>query len=145
MLELSCLCGQIRVRIEKQPDYVHECNCTFCSKSGGLWGYFPPSEVSVEGTSQGYSRDDKDDPAAEIRFCARCGSTTHWVLTPSAVSRFGNSLMGVNMRLADERALAGTELRYPDGRAWPGEGDFTYVREARVLGGSDASGAPASV
>jgi hypothetical protein len=41
--------------------------------------------------------------------------------------------MGVNMRLADESELAGIELRYPDGRAWPGEGDFAYVREARIL------------
>jgi hypothetical protein len=42
--------------------------------------------------------------------------------------------MGVNMRLADESDLAGIELRYPDGQAWSGEGGFTYVREARILG-----------
>ena len=28
----------------------------------------------------------------------------------------------------------GIELRYPDGKAWSGEGDFTYVRKARMLG-----------
>jgi len=43
--------------------------------------------------------------------------------------------MGVNMRLADEKELAGIELRYPDGRTWPGTGDFGYVREARIIGG----------
>ena len=47
--------------------------------------------------------------------------------------------MGVNMLLADERDLAGIELRYPDGRAWSGEGDFTYVREARIIGERAAS------
>ena len=41
--------------------------------------------------------------------------------------------MGVNMLLADEQDLAGIELRYPDGRSWPGEGEFGYVREHRVL------------
>ncbi len=45
--------------------------------------------------------------------------------------------MGVNMRLADERDLAGIELRYPDGQAWPGEGEFDYVREARIFGVED--------
>lgn len=139
MLNLSCLCGQIRIGIEKQPDYVHECNCALCSKTGARWGYFHPSEVSIEGTTKGYCREDKDDPAAEIRFCPNCGSTTHFVLTPSAASKFGNSLMGVNVRLTDEENLAGVELRYPDGRAWSGEGDFSYVREARVIGGRDAS------
>jgi hypothetical protein len=57
-------------------------------------------------------------------------------LTASAVARFGDSVIGVNMRLADEGDLAGIELRYPDGRAWPGEGAFGYVREARIIGQS---------
>lgn len=136
MLNLSCLCGQVRVRIDQRPDYINECNCALCSKTGARWGYFHPSQVSVEGTTNGYCREDKDDPAAQIRFCAHCGSTTHFVLTANAVSKFGNSLMGVNMRLTDEGNLAGIELRYPDGQAWSGEGAFSYVREARILGQS---------
>jgi hypothetical protein len=134
MLELTCLCGRIRVEIAKRPDYINECNCLLCSKSGARWGYFQPSEVNVTGTAKGYCRDDKDDPATEIRFCGDCGSTTHFHLTASAVAKFGNAVAGANMALADERDLAGIELRYPDGRGWPGEGDFTYVREPRVLG-----------
>ena len=134
VLQLSCLCGQIRVAIERRPDYINECNCTLCSKTGARWGYFHPSEVTVEGPTTGYCREDKSEPGAEIQFCARCGATTHFVLTPSAASKFGNSLMGVNMWLADERDLAGIELRYPDGRAWSGAGDFGYVREARIIG-----------
>ena len=86
------------------------------------------------GTTKGYSREVKEDPAAEIHFCANCGSTTHFTLTTSAVSKFGNVQMGVNMRLADEKDLAGIELRYPDGRAWSGKGAFGYVQETRVIG-----------
>lgn len=134
MLNLSCLCNQIRVETSKKPDYINECNCTLCNKSGARWAYFHPSEVSIEGRTQEYCREDKNDPVAKIQFCAKCGSTTHFTLTASAISRFGNSLMGVNMRLADESDLAGTELRYPDGRAWSGEGDFRYVRAGRILG-----------
>ena len=134
MLKLSCLCGQVRIEIKKQPDYINECNCTLCSKSGARWGYFPPSEVSVEGATKGYSRADKDNPNAEIQFCPNCGSTTHFILTESAVSRFGNTLMGVNMWLADEKDLAGIELRFPDGKAWLGAGDFSYTRAARIIG-----------
>jgi hypothetical protein len=135
MLKLSCLCGQVRIEIPKQPDFINECNCTLCSKAGARWAYFHPSEVGIEGTTNGYCREDKDDPAAEIRFCANCGSTTHFILTASAISKFGNSQMGVNVRLADERDLAGIELRFPDGRAWPGKGSFAYVQEARMIGG----------
>jgi hypothetical protein len=122
MLRLSCLCGQIGVELDKRPDYIHECNCALCSKTGARWGYFHPSEVSIRGAAKAYCRDDKRDPSAEIHFCETCGSTTHFNLTASAVAKFGNTLMGVNMWLADERDLAGLELRFPDGRAWGGRG-----------------------
>ena len=134
MLKLSCLCGQIRVEITKPPDYIHECNCTLCRKVGARWGYFHPSEVSVEGDAAGYCREDKADPGALLQFCAKCGVTTHFALTASAVAKHGNVVMGVNMRLADEGDLAGIELRYPDGRAWSGEGCFDYYQAARILG-----------
>ena len=133
MLDLACLCGRIRIELEKRPDFIHECNCTLCSKTGARWGYFHPSEVSAHGPTSGFRRADKDEANAEVHFCPTCGSTTHFVLTESAVSRFGNSLVGINMWLADASALAGTELRYPDGRSWSGEGEFSYVREACII------------
>ena len=136
MWNLSCLCGQVRIKLEKRPDFIHECNCSMCSKTGARWGYFQPSDVSVERAANGYRREDKDSPNAQVQFCPTCGSTTHFVLTSDAVSKFGNSLMGVNMWLANESDLTGIELRYPDGRAWSGQGDFSYVRERRIIGES---------
>jgi hypothetical protein len=133
-MTLSCLCGQVHVAVDRQPDYVNECNCTLCNKTGARWGYFRPSEVSIEGSTKGYSRTDKKDPNAEVHFCAECGSTTHFVLTKGTVSKFGNTLVGVNMWLAAEQDLAGVELRYPNGQAWSGVGGFDYIREPRILG-----------
>jgi hypothetical protein len=133
-MTLSCLCGQVRLTVEKRPDYINECNCTLCRKTGARWGYFHPSDVGVDGSTSGYCRADREDPNAEVHFCAACGSTTHFVLTKGAVAKFGNVQMGVNMGLADERDLSGVEVRYPDGQAWPGTGDFGYVREPRIIG-----------
>ncbi|KKC23939.1 GFA family protein [Sphingomonas sp. SRS2] len=140
MINLSCLCGQIRVEVAKRPDFIHECNCLLCSKTGARWGYFHPSEVAIDGATKGYCRADKEEPAAEIRFCETCGSTTHFSLTTSAVAKFGDTMMGVNMLLADEADLAGVELRFPDGRAWAGAGDFAYLREARIIGAAALPG-----
>ncbi|HEY0271013.1 MAG TPA: aldehyde-activating protein [Sphingomonas sp.] len=139
MLKLSCLCGQVRIEVAKRPDFINECNCTLCSKSGARWSYFHPSEVGIKGMTRQYRRKDKDDPAAEVHFCGSCGSTTHFTLTESAILKFGNVQMGVNMLLANESDLAGIELRYPDGRAWSGGTDFGYVREARIIGQNVAS------
>ncbi|MBV8683615.1 MAG: hypothetical protein JO111_12130 [Caulobacteraceae bacterium] len=114
MLKLSCICGQVNIEIDKKPQYINECNCTLCGKSGARWGYFHPSEVAVGGATHGYSREDKAEPNSQIRFCQKCGATNMW--------------------LADESDLAGIELRYPDGRSWSGAGDFGYVRDARIIG-----------
>ena len=139
MLKLTCLCGQLRITLAKRPDFINACNCTLCSKSGARWSYFHPADVSIDGTATGYRRKDKTDPAAEIHFCGCCGSTTHFTLTQSAISRFGNVQTGVNMSLADESDLSGLELRYPDGRAWTGGAEFGYVREPRIIGRTAAS------
>ena len=138
MMTFSCMCGAVRIDIDTRPDHINECNCTLCGKSGARWAYFAPGDVRVAGETTGFRRADKDDPAAELHFCRTCGATTHFVLTESAVEKFGNGMMGVNMWLADEADLAGIELRYPDGKAWAGAGDFSYVREARILGPSPA-------
>jgi len=133
VLGLSCLCGAIRLRLAKRPDFIHECNCTLCAKTGARWGYFHPSEVAAEGATRGYSREDKAAPNAELHFCPACGTTTHFVLTPAARAKFGDTMTGVNMALAAPEDLAGIELRFPDGRAWSGHGPFGYVREPRIL------------
>jgi hypothetical protein len=135
MLNLACHCGRVRIETATRPDYLHECNCSLCDPVGARWGYFHPSQVVVAGETRAYRRADKADPAVDVRFCPTCGCTTHFTLTPSGVARFGDVQLGVNMRLADEADLAGVELRYPDGRAWSGQGGFAYVRAARIIGG----------
>ena len=134
MMKLSCHCGAVRIETAERPDHVNACNCSLCAKSGAWWGYFHLAQVTISGETSGYRRGDKDEPAAELRFCPRCGSTTHFRLTEAAAAKHGDTMMGVNMRLADEGELAGLELRYPDGRAWRGDGPFGYVRDAVVLG-----------
>lgn len=139
MINVSCHCGQISVAVDQRPDYINACNCTLCRKSGAHWAYLPPSGATVHGETIGYSRTDKVEPGAQIHFCPNCGSTTHFVLTPGAVAKFGNTVMGVNMALADERDLAGIERRYPDGRNWQGDGEFGYVRAAEIIAQNPAA------
>lgn len=129
----SCHCGAVRIET-KRPDYINECNCSLCGKAGVRWAYFHPGEVTVAGETKSWSRTDKPEPNAEVHFCPQCGATTHFTLTATAQAKHGNTLIGVNMRLADEAELAGVELRFPDGKAWDGGSDFGYVREAVVLG-----------
>lgn len=133
-MTLTCLCGGVQVTTVRKPDFVHACNCDLCRKSGARWGYFEPAEVTVDGPSASYRRTDKDEPGVDIHFCPQCGSTTHFRLTEMAVRKHGDVMLGVNVALAEEAELAGIELRYPDGKAWSGEGAFGYVRASHPIG-----------
>lgn len=132
-IALSCLCGNVGLTVSSQPNFLHQCNCTLCTKTGAQWAYFPPESVSCEGNTQPFCRADKDDPGAEIHFCGKCGCTTHFVLTKSAIAQHGNTMMGVNFALAAPADLEGVELRFPDGRGWSGEGAFGYYQQAITL------------
>jgi hypothetical protein len=133
-MTLECFCGRVQVTTAHRPEFVHACNSDLCRKAGARWGYFAPAQVSVVGHSTSYRRHDKEQPAVNVHFCAACGSTTHFRLTDAAAAVHGDTMMGVNVGLADEAELAGIELRYPDGKNWGGEGAFGYVRESRILG-----------
>ena len=131
----ECLCGAVRVTIDAAPDFINDCNCSLCRKSGGAWGYFQTASVTTEGETESYHRTDRPDPAVEIHTCPRCAMTTHWVLTPSFLAQHeGVDRMGVNMRLFKREDLFGVEVRFPDGAAWSGEGEYTYRQEPMVIG-----------
>jgi hypothetical protein len=57
---------------------------------GRSLGLFSSVGSQHRGDDEGYSREEKDDPAAELQFCPNCGSTTHFTLTAGAVAKFGN-------------------------------------------------------
>ena len=131
----SCHCGSVQVTLTQRPEFINDCNCSLCSKSGGVWGYFSWSDVEISGPTQTYERNDRSSPVVQIHFCSSCGSTTHWSLTETYLEKSGHvDRMGVNMRLFDSDQLTGVEVRFPDGKAWSGEGEYEYRRETIVLG-----------
>ncbi|WP_234036225.1 GFA family protein [Porphyrobacter sp. YT40] len=133
-MTLTCLCGAVCVTTARRPEFIHACNCDMCRKAGARWGYFDPAEVEVSGPTARYQRRDKAEAGAEVHFCPDCGSTMHFRLTAAAVAKHGDVMAGVNMGLADDADLAGIELRYPDGKAWSGEGAFGFYRKPEVIG-----------
>lgn len=131
----TCLCGQVNVTIEVRPEFIHDCNCDLCRKSGGAWGYFTSSQVRAEGKTVFVMRHDKQNPATEVHSCAVCGSTTHFGIAQSFVEKHGPvDVVGVNMRLFDPDELVGIKVRFPDGRKWSGTGAFEYRRDPFIIG-----------
>ncbi|MEM9495978.1 MAG: aldehyde-activating protein [Pseudomonadota bacterium] len=131
----KCLCGAVSVAIETKPDFIHDCNCNLCRKTGGAWGYFPTGAVTATGRTVSFLRKDKKKAAAEVHSCPSCGATTHWEFSQAFKDQNETvDLMGVNMRIFEPGDLKGVEVRFPDGDSWTGEGPFDYRREAKTIG-----------
>lgn len=133
----NCLCGAVRVSIDAKPDFINDCNCSLCRKVGGAWGYFAAASVTTTGTTVPFMRRDKKNAAVEIHSCEICATTTHFVFTKLFKDQNKQvDQMGVNMRLFDPDELMGVEVRFPNGKDWPGEGEFGYRRAAMTIGAS---------
>jgi hypothetical protein len=131
----ACLCGAVSITIDARPQFVNDCNCTLCRKSGAAWAYFSSSAVRRTGRTVVVTRQDKALPAVEVHSCEGCAATTHFELTPSFRMRNPSAdLTGVNMRLFDPAELLGIEVRFPNGKEWSGEGPYSYRRAALMIG-----------
>lgn len=130
----SCLCGAVSVTIDAKPEFINDCNCSLCRKAGAAWGYFRSLAVAKDGDTVPFARRDKAVPGVEVHSCASCATTTHFALTALFKERNRSAdLVGVNMRLFDPDELIGVEVRFPNGKDWPGEGPYGYRRTAMTI------------
>lgn len=106
----SCHCGAITVTIAFAPEDITECNCSICRRTGGLWAYAAPDEVTVTGTGVGYVQ---GDATLTTWHCGTCGITTHWTPTDPNYAR-----MGVNMRLFEPEVWEALPRKRVDGASW---------------------------
>ena len=114
----SCHCGAVTITVPVAPAYLGKCNCSLCTKTGAVWGYYDPADVRVtlrDRPLDSYIRADMPEPSLATDRCATCGCVVQWhALVPLDVPR-----MGINMNLFDPDALTGVEIRAIDGRSWP--------------------------
>ena len=130
----TCACGSVTVTVNRKPDYIFDCDCSLCRKSGAAWGYFTSDEVRADGHTIAFARKDKTVPIVNIHSCAVCGSTTHFTLTDAYRAQHPDlDQVGVNMRLFDAEQLNGVEIQYPNGCEWSGEGPFGFRRKPTTL------------
>ncbi len=113
---LTCVCGGTWIEVGALPLWLAECNCSYCSKKGSIWGHYPPSQVRfVSETAPGIWKPNLN----EHHFCARCGTTTH-AITPNwqaAGPDAEQTQVSLNMRMLDDGDLAGIPVEHIDGKA----------------------------
>jgi hypothetical protein len=117
-LTATCHCGKTQLTIPEPPDHGTQCTCSFCTKRGALWGYYPIGAVTIV-------RNDADAVYSasgginQHHFCAHCGCTTFsitpdWSLDGQGIPE--TRKMSVNLRLIDDFDLAAVRVETIDGR-----------------------------
>lgn len=89
----SCLCGQVRYRVDGPLRPVVACHCTQCRKTSGhhvAATSAPRDAVAVEGDVTWYASSD----AARRGFCGTCGSQLFWDGPGRNLSIFAGTLDG---------------------------------------------------
>ena len=129
----KCPCGGVTVTVPHPPEYLNSCNCTLCFRLGGLWGYYDPANVTVEGETRAFQRSDIE-VWLDTNFCPTCSAVVSW----TAVRDIGPPKMGVNMRLFDPEDLLGIPVHFTNGRDDDGEGERPPHRHEPVPFARDA-------
>ena len=111
MIQASCHCGAVRLRIATAPPAVTDCNCSICRRLGVLWAYYPPAEVEIAAAPRTIGAYSWSRKSIAFHHCRACGCTTHW----SPLPHRDQGRMGVNARLMDLAVLAGARIRRLDG------------------------------
>lgn len=111
MIEGACHCGAVRWRIDTAPDSATACNCTSCRRYGALWAYGHDGvDVHLSGATHEYRHGEQ---SLGFHFCGTCGGLAYWRGTKPAKS--GHTRVGVNLRMADPKAVAAIPLHHLDG------------------------------
>ncbi|KKB13535.1 aldehyde-activating protein [Devosia geojensis] len=125
----TCHCGATRIELPALPAEVKECNCTYCHRTGAVWGYYRPEDVRVVSAEHDaiYSA---SGPVNEHHFCAHCGGNTYGS-SPDWASMYNNDgtlkegmtegmpttrIFAINLRMVEDLDLATLDVVKVDGR-----------------------------
>jgi len=107
LIEASCHCGAVHLKISRAPTEMTDCNCSICRRYGALWSYFSPRDVQTTGATDIYIGGRR---TIEFHRCKHCGCVTHWTAVEKTRDR-----LGVNARLMPPKILSQVRVRHLDG------------------------------
>ena len=126
----SCHCGATRIELPGPPAHAKQCNCSYCARTGAVWGYYGPGEMKFA-AQEGEKTYSASDGINQHHFCGNCGMQT-WGDSPDWASIYNNDgtpkegfdagsmptqrSYAVNLRLVDDLDWSAITVEKVDGR-----------------------------
>jgi hypothetical protein len=111
--EGSCHCGNIAFEVEGEFTEALDCNCSFCSRRGGLLGFVPRDSLRLKTPEENISTYTFNSHRIKHRFCANCGIGPF----AEATGPDGTPMAAVNLRCLPAIDLASLKMKHHDGRS----------------------------
>ncbi|OWJ68666.1 GFA family protein [Inquilinus limosus] len=114
----SCHCGATRFEVPAAPETVTRCTCSFCSKRGALWGYYPAADFRLLTARDRVSTYQWGSYTIHHHHCAICGCGTYTETPDFSTGRpdFSNPKVSINARLLDDFDLDAVPVQMIDGK-----------------------------
>lgn len=124
----SCHCGSTRIELPRQPTNAKSCNCSYCARTGAVWAYYKPGELTF--LSQSGEATYAPSGLNQHHFCGQCGMQT-WGDSPDWASLYNNDgtakngdsggmpterVYAVNLNLIDDLDWSQVAIEKVDGR-----------------------------
>lgn len=114
----SCHCGKTKFEVNAAPESLTACTCSYCSKTGGLWAYYPPEALTLKTPEADRALYKWNTRMIDHFFCDACGCSTYGV-SPEFVDMKPHPTrkkLGVNARLFDDFDIGQVPVTVIDGK-----------------------------
>ena len=109
----SCHCGAVQFEVELDASKGGACNCTVCTKVGGISSLVKPPAFRLLSGEQNLSFYEWGGKTAKRYFCKSCGVTC---FSRGHLAEVGGDYVSVNLNALDDVDPAGVTVGYWDGR-----------------------------
>jgi hypothetical protein len=109
----GCHCGKIAFEVEGDLQQVVECNCSMCSRRGGLLWFVPRQQLGLGTPAADYATYTFNNHRIKHHFCPTCGIAPF----SEASDKSGNPMAAVNARCLEGVEISALKVMPFDGRS----------------------------
>ena len=110
----SCHCGKVAYEVEGDIKEAISCNCSLCSRRGGLLWFAPWDKFRLLRGEADLTTYTFNKHHIQHRFCRHCGIQSF----AQGKDRQGNAMAAINIRTLEDFDFANVPVRHVDGKSF---------------------------
>jgi hypothetical protein len=110
----SCHCGKVAYEVEGEIQETYSCNCSLCSRRGGLLWFAPREKFNLLRGQDDLTTYTFNKNVIQHQFCKHCGVQSFAL----GQDRQGNKMAAINLRCLEGFEFDKVPVKHVDGRSF---------------------------